>query len=325
MRIVVVTTSYPLFEGDPSGHFVRSEVLELLNAGHEVTVLAPHPRPHQLSGPPRVCFMPGGSAFGWPGARSRIAAWPPRAAWVGVFVLACCRYLARHPCDLVIAHWLLPSGIPIASSTATPSEIVVHGSDARWLCTWPRWLRSLVFRQLRRQGSRLRFVSQQLRDELLGALDAPLDLPTTVRPCVLHTKAADRTSARAALGVEPEARLALVVGRLLASKRIDLALSADMPAHQWVVIGDGPEAARLRSRHSGVRFLGRLPHDLTLLWLSAADVLVSASLLEGSPTVVREARQLGTRVLAAPAGDLVDWAAHDPGIQINWSWAPERS
>ncbi len=41
MKIVLVTTSYPGREGDPSGHFVRTEVREYEEAGHRVTVVTP--------------------------------------------------------------------------------------------------------------------------------------------------------------------------------------------------------------------------------------------------------------------------------------------
>ena len=54
----------------------------------------------------------------------------------------------------------------------------------------------------------------------------------------------------------------------------------------------------------------------TLAWIAAADLLVSASRDEGAPTVVREARLLGTPVLAARAGDVERWAAQDPGITL---------
>jgi teichuronic acid biosynthesis glycosyltransferase TuaC len=50
--------------------------------------------------------------------------------------------------------------------------------------------------------------------------------------------------------------------------------------------------------------------------MSAADLLLSASRHEGAPTVVREARALGTPVVATDAGDLRAWAAADAGIWL---------
>ena len=70
MRVAVVTTSYPDFPGDPSGHFVQAEVSTLKDAGHDVEVIAPK----------------AGGAFGWPGIAARVKAFPPRLLEVGSFV-----------------------------------------------------------------------------------------------------------------------------------------------------------------------------------------------------------------------------------------------
>ena len=47
------------------------------------------------------------------------------------------------------------------------------------------------------------------------------------------------------------------------------------------------------------------------MWIRASDLVVSASREEGAPTVVREARALGTPVVTTAAGDLVKWAELD--------------
>jgi glycosyltransferase involved in cell wall biosynthesis len=65
-----------------------------------------------------------------------------------------------------------------------------------------------------------------------------------------------------------------------------------------------------------VRFLGQLGRSQTLTWIAAADLVLTASLDEGAPTVVREARALGTPVVARAAGDLVEWARRDPGLVV---------
>jgi teichuronic acid biosynthesis glycosyltransferase TuaC len=89
-----------------------------------------------------------------------------------------------------------------------------------------------------------------------------------------------------------------------------------VPGLQTVVVGDGPERPALEQRFSTVRFVGQVERPLALAWLAAADALVSASLHEGAPTVVREARALGTKVVCLPAGDLRKWAEADPGIYV---------
>ena len=83
-----------------------------------------------------------------------------------------------------------------------------------------------------------------------------------------------------------------------------------------IVVGEGPERASLERRFPRARFVGHVPRPRALAYVAAANVLVSASLLEGAPTVVREARALGTEVVCLPAGDLRAWAATDPGLHV---------
>ena len=74
MQIVVVTTSYPHRPGDAEGHFVAAEVRRLC-AQASVTVLAPGTRREALGGE-RVVGLPGGDAFGLPGALARLRQQP---------------------------------------------------------------------------------------------------------------------------------------------------------------------------------------------------------------------------------------------------------
>jgi glycosyltransferase involved in cell wall biosynthesis len=82
------------------------------------------------------------------------------------------------------------------------------------------------------------------------------------------------------------------------------------------VLGDGPELERLMARFPAARFIGHVERAQALAYISAADVLVSASLREGAPSVVREARALGTPVVCLEAGDVKKWAETDPGLSV---------
>jgi glycosyltransferase involved in cell wall biosynthesis len=222
------------------------------------------------------------------------------------------------PFDEVVAHWLIPSAWPIACSGHARLEAVVHGSDARLFAALPGPLRRHIGRRLLAAGAHIRCVSQHVRSTLLEAapeLEAhvvvapsPFDLP------VLASKA----ELRRRLKVPPGIRLLLVVARLVAEKRIDVALAstAALPATQRVVVGGGPLLEPLRRRHPEVLFTGELPRPEALCWIAAADVLISASLHEGAPTAVREARALGTSVVACEAGSLVELATHDDDIWL---------
>jgi glycosyltransferase involved in cell wall biosynthesis len=127
-----------------------------------------------------------------------------------------------------------------------------------------------------------------------------------------------KIEARRKLKLSLEDHWAVVVGRLFDKKRVDVALRALalLPQIQVVVVGDGPQLDSLQRTHPDVRFVGNLNRAQALEWISAADLLVSASLEEGCPTVVREARFLGTEVVCRAVGDLASWAKTDHGLHL---------
>jgi teichuronic acid biosynthesis glycosyltransferase TuaC len=160
---------------------------------------------------------------------------------------------------------------------------------------------------LLRRATTWRFVSEPLLEKLAEALEPAAATKQ-------RSNATVAASPRAMLDVEEEVRarrstlgsrpLFVCAGRLVRSKRVDRVI--DYVAGQrmskpiLVVIGDGPERARLEKLAQrwqiDVRFLGNTPRRETLAWIGAADELVHASIAEGMSTVVREAEQLGVKV-----------------------------
>lgn len=324
-RVVVVTTSYPEYEGDAQGHFVASEVRKLTLPGDDVTVLAPGVGRRAL-GDETVVSLGGGDAFGFPGALARLRENPLRALSATQFVRNAWRWLEREPKPTrLIAHFLLPCGVPLATrgvSARCEREIVVHGSDARLFAALPLGQR-LLGAELVRSGARLRFASSELERLVLGGLSGAqrqhLQPFCRVEPCSIDVPAPlTRKSARQSLGITEQAWLAVVVARLVPGKRVHVALEACARVKNLdcVVVGDGPERAELMRRYPSARFVGQVPRPTALSYLAAADALVSASLQEGAPTVVREARALGTQVVCLNAGDVARWAERDAGIHV---------
>lgn len=319
-QLVVVTTSYPEHPGDAQGHFVAAEVRRLA-ATHDVTVLAPGSGRVAL-GKERVVSLAGAEAFGFPGALAKLRQSPLRIIDAARFVTTARAWLASERPPRVVAHFLVPCGVPIATrARATELEVVVHGSDARLFAQLPG--RTLLARRLLRAEARLRFVSSELRDVVLGSLGSAegrlLEARTRVEPCAIDVpEALSRAIARAALGIPPEARVAVIVARLVTGKRVDVALEAcqRLRGLETFVVGDGPERAQLARRFPRACFVGHVERPRALCYLAAASVLVSASLQEGAPTVVREARALGTQVVCLEAGDLQRWAENDAGLHV---------
>ncbi|HEY1690740.1 MAG TPA: glycosyltransferase family 4 protein [Polyangiaceae bacterium] len=294
MRIALVTTSFPARDGDPSGHFVRAEAHALEAEGHEVVVVAPRAR-----GP--------GGAFGWPGVAARLRENPARGLEALAWVLAARRRVARIDAQRVVAHWAVPCAWPVGTASRAELVVVSHGGDVRLLAAMPAAIRARIVGAIAARAVEWRFVSDALRDALLASLASPLrarvERMAVVRPAALEVPAVGDAVARKKRELAG-ARIAVSVGRLVPSKRVDRAIIHVARAREvdaLVVVGDGPERARLEAlaRTHGVdaRFVGVVPREESLAWIGAADHVVFASEAEGASTVLREAEALGTRVV----------------------------
>lgn len=295
MRVVVVTTSYPSAASDAAGHFVGVEVAALRRSGHSVRVVTPTP----------------GGAFGWPGAAARIRERPHRALEAAWWVARATAHVAVEAADRVIAHWALPCALPVALGARGELEIVSHGGDVRALLAMPLPARSTAVRLLLARATTWRFVSARLVADLARAippsLAAPLEARAIVRPASIELPDVRERAAeiRRDFGGRTTwvcaARLVPKKSVCAAIRRVAVEPTASRP--DLVVVGDGPERARLAALADelGVRarFLGTLPRVEALAHIAAADALVHASKHEGLSTVVREADAYGTPVVDA--------------------------
>jgi teichuronic acid biosynthesis glycosyltransferase TuaC len=293
-------------------------VLARRRAGENVLVIAPGPtQPEDAAR--GLIRVPARGLFGPPGALVRLRENPLRVFGAIELGLRVRRLLHRlGPFDEIVAHWLIPSAWPIACSLPGRLEVVVHGSDARLLARLPAVLRRHVSRRLLGSEGRVRCVSEHVRDQLRDAAPELAPIITVAASPFELPALPPREQLRAGLGLDPGARLVVIVARLVPDKRVDVALGATelLPATRTVVVGGGPLLEPLRRRHPHVSFTGELPRPEALRWIAAADVLVSASRHEGAPTAIREARALGTAVVACEAGSLVALAAADPGVWL---------
>lgn len=124
----------------------------------------------------------------------------------------------------------------------------------------------------------------------------------------------DAASARAAMGLSPEHRVAVIIARLYPEKNHRLLLTAfrkiasEMPEARLLVVGDGIERERIEHHveqlqlGEQVQLLG-VRRDIPQI-LAASDVFVLCSDREGLPIAVLEAMAASRPVVATRVGDL---------------------
>jgi len=99
--------------------------------------------------------------------------------------------------------------------------------------------------------------------------------------------------------------IAIYAGRVAVEKNLEAMLSLDWPGSK-VVVGDGPDLAKLRARFPAVHFVGYKFGDELARHLSAADVFVFPSLTDTFGLVMLEAMACGTPVAAYPVTGPID-------------------
>jgi glycosyltransferase involved in cell wall biosynthesis len=269
MRVVVLTTSYPRYEGDPAGTFVADAVERLRGQGVDVEVVSP------------ASFRHFGIAYG-SGVVGNLRRQPWRIglvpAMLGSFARAARR--ATRDADLVHAHWL-PSGA-VALTCGKPFVVQLWGTDVE-LSKRARPLARKVLARARLvvcASNALAEAAAELGAREVRVIPSAVELPERV-------------------GEPAEPPEVLFVGRLSREKGIlELVEAAD--GMKLVVAGDGP----LRGRVPGA--LGFVPHhELAPLYERAAVVAVPSH-REGFGVACAEAMAQGRPVVASAVGGLLD-------------------
>ncbi len=309
MRIGIPTTSYPRFDGDVAGVFVRDLCRALVRRGHSCEVIAPDDEDVRALDDDgvsvvRVAHRPPG----WPrtfygaGAPDNLAS--DRRALLGAVAYSS-RLVARVRAasaswDATLSHWALPSAAATYLARGPRRHVAVwHSADVSLAA---RLLPGRGWEILRECAAAHVFVAAHLRDRLGAAHDPrahviPMGLSVPASE-VHHPPLVDR------------ALRALVIARLVPIKRVALAIEAcaHSPGIELVVAGDGPERDTLQrlaaERGVAARFPGVVGEADKRALLAWADVFLATSgttvtgATEGYPVAPREALAHGVVVLA---------------------------
>jgi glycosyltransferase involved in cell wall biosynthesis len=153
-------------------------------------------------------------------------------------------------------------------------------------------------------------VGSQVRDDLLEVRIGSPEKYAVIAPGVAQGETVNRDVARESLGLLPDARVALFIGRLTQIKRPDRLLEAfslvleEVPSAVLLLAGEGElfESTKDLGARFGdsVRFLG-WRSDLAVLF-AAADIAVLSSDNEGMPVTLIEASMAGVPCVTTDVG-----------------------
>jgi hypothetical protein len=322
VHLGLLTTSFPRHPGDYAGSFVGDRLQRLLDEGHVVEVLAAgvagelpsvlvddRLTVRRVSASPALFYSEGA-----PEALERGGAiWLAAARFAAALAAAAREGRARW--DAIESHWLVPSALAASAAAPThPRRAFAHSGDVALLERMP--FGRTIARRLARDGTDLRFVSADLQARFgrlcgstanVGTVET-LELPSALFP----PRGAPDAALRRRLGLV--APTVLAVGRLVPIKGHAALLHACARARsaggrtaEVVILGDGPERARLTRLAAALevplRLTGTVPRAEVADWLRAADLFAHPSgrlangRTEGAPIAAREAQAVGIPVV----------------------------
>lgn len=333
MRVLMLTSSYPKFQGDTTAPFIESIATHIAALGVEVHVALPEHRELRRGAvEDGVSFHP--------------YRYAPRPAWTlwgyaealrgdvqvkrGVYALApvalgsawrTLRALTREtPFDVIHAHWVLPNA-PVAALAAQsrhlPLVISMHGSDvflaeknpllraaARWCFDRAGWLTACSDDLMNRA---IAIGADENKTELI---------PYGADAKAFHVPLPEARRVRAALQLDGDAVMILAVGRMVYKKGFEFLVGAmpqilaRQPNARLVLVGYGDlrdkleQSARALGLNGQVTFAGRVARQAIPAYFAAADLVVVPSVrdaagnIDGLPNVVLEGMAAGKPIVA---------------------------
>ncbi|HEY9147725.1 MAG TPA: glycosyltransferase family 1 protein, partial [Gammaproteobacteria bacterium] len=168
------------------------------------------------------------------------------------------------------------------------------------------WLQPLVYRYLQALHNRTECTlvpTEALRRQLAPAIPATEVMGRGIDTTLFHPQRRSETLRRK-WGAGPDDKVFLYVGRLAREKNIELALQTFLAlqcresAARLVLVGHGPDYARLYGRHEGIIFVGSRTGVALAECYASADIFLFPSSSETFGNVVLEAMASGLGVVA---------------------------
>lgn len=231
--------------------------------------------------------------------------------------------------DIILNYVVYPDGdaaLRVARALRIPFVVTAIGSDLNLIpdrvCGW-------LTRRVLKTADHTITVSGDLL-KTARRLGAPVERSSAIlNGCdtsIFHP--ADRTSARAFLGLPADAEAVVYVGRLDMAKGLGELITAVAQLrerrprmHAWIV-GDGParqqlsEVVAAHRVEDRISFVPSCSTDKVATWMAASDLITLPSYREGCPNVVVEALASGRPVVATNVGGIPELMDNSSGRLI---------
>ena len=211
--------------------------------------------------------------------------------------------------DVVYAHFLVPSGLIAALAGRAPLVVTAHGRDVRNVGAMPGIAAATRF--VIRRAAAVVCVSDYLRVELETKVSEARGKTEVVSSGV------DLEQFTVTAPPDGTPRY-LCVGALQERKNVVRLADAFALLGEGTLTyaGDGPLRRRLEGR-TGVKLLGRVPHDEIPRLLAESHVLCQPSLIEPLGQALLEAMACGRSVVATRIGGPPEFVPSDAGVLVD--------
>jgi len=322
-KILILTSSYPLYNGDNNGVFIH-ELAKRFTREYDTYVLAPYKKGVLKSEsiddviidrfyqfPFRLFEIAYGTDIMVKIKRNifYILIVP---FFVTMQLIALVKLVKKAKIDLIHAHWIIPQGFvavlyKLLFNSKIPIIITIHGGDYNNF-KGRMWKPILAF--ILKNANKVIVVSEDLRENLLssGYNNNVEVCPMGVDTDLFHPKHKDNLLKQQ---YDINGHFLLFVGSLIERKGIRYLINA-MPdviesLHdvKLIIIGDGILKEELVKTTNDlklsnkIRFLGNIPNNELPKYFATADLFILPSLSEGWPVVVMESLSCGCNALVS--------------------------
>ncbi len=333
MKILMISSSYPRFEGDTVAPFIRYIAKNIASLGSAIDILLPYKPDMQLPEDEGIHFylykyapVKSWNVWGYASSlkadirlKKRVYCLVPTVVISSFYHLM--QLTRRNKYDILHAHWVLPNG-PMASWVARmrklPLVISLHGSDV-FMAERNRLFSFLAARAFKRAGwisacsddLRLRSIKMGAPEKRIETVPYGVDLERFKQDPSAKKYVSDY------LNIPSTTKIIFTAGRLVYKKGFEFLIKALPQVIDYdnnarlIIAGEGDLRDKLEQLSRSLKIdryvilPGSLPHNIIPKFFSASDVIVIPSVrdewgnIDGLPNVLMEALASGRPIVAS--------------------------